>query len=220
VVIHLNTEAVRTGSPVIDVEDSMTAFVRRIIGGNRSPSGKDIRALKEQLAALSVAMIRLAFASDRGQTNVNTHIVSAFDLWFPKDNRQRVLWPSTVQLSTDYFNSLTSHAVPLAEQAIAAMSHNSMALDSYCWLAHRLHRIPPGQPQFITWPSLMEQFGQGYAQIRQFRSFFLRVLRIVKTEDHEARFDADQRGMTLWNSPPPVSKRLVQVAPMVIDHKP
>ena len=37
---------------------------------------------------------------------INTQFVSAFDLWFPTQPDQRVLWPSTVRLSQEYFTSL------------------------------------------------------------------------------------------------------------------
>jgi hypothetical protein len=92
-----------------------------------------------------------------------------------------------------------------------------MALDVYCWLAQRLHRVPEGKPQFIPWPALYEQFGQGYAQLRQFRAFFLKQLRQVNTAYPAAKFDADGRGMYLNNSPPPIAKRLVQLPSPVID---
>ncbi len=78
----------------------------------------------------------------------------------------------------------------------------------YCWLAQRLHRIPSGKPQFVPWTALQEQFGQGYAEIRQFRAFFLRMLRQVKAVYQEAYFNADHKGMYLLQSPPPVRKRL------------
>ena len=56
----------------------------------------------------------------RGSLRVNTQIIGAFNLWFEKDGTQRVLWPSTLKLSLDYFESLTRFAVPLDERAIAA----------------------------------------------------------------------------------------------------
>ena len=59
----------------------------------------------------------------------------------PKDADQRVLWPSTVTLSADYFASLQQHAVPLDPRAIAALAGSALALDVYVWLAQRLHRI-------------------------------------------------------------------------------
>jgi hypothetical protein len=106
---------------------------------------------------------------------VNTQFVSAFDLWFPKQADQRVLWPSTVRLSEEYFQSLGQHAVPLDARAVAALASSSMALDVYVWLAQRLHRVPAGKPQFVDWNSLHEQFGQGYDRIRDFRRRFLQT---------------------------------------------
>ncbi|MBK8558230.1 MAG: hypothetical protein IPL65_21965 [Lewinellaceae bacterium] len=103
-------------------------------------------------------------------------IVKAFDLWFPKDERQRVLWPTTVQLTEDYFNSLINHAIPLDERALSALSHSAMALDIYAWLAQRLHRINPQEPQFITWKALKEQFGRGYNQMYKFKQIFRSTL--------------------------------------------
>jgi Plasmid encoded RepA protein len=219
VVIHLNSEAVRTGSPVIEAEDSLTAFVRRLMGG-KDPNGREIRAFKDQLGALSASSVLLAVTGGAKPIQVNTYIIEKFNLWFPKDERQRVIWPSKVELSHGYFESLTKHAVPLDERAIACLARNPTALDVYCWLAHRLHRIPQGKPQFVPWTALYEQFGQGYTLIRQFRSYFRGLLKLVHSQYPAARLDMEYGGLSLWTSPPPIAKRLVQVAPMVIDHKP
>ena len=129
ILVYLNAEALRTGSPVVEVEDSLTAFVCRI---GLSRDGRSIRTVKDQLSRLSAAEIRLAVTYGEAQTRqVNAHIVGEFDLWFPKDERQRVLWPTTVTLDPRYFQSLQRHAVPLDERAVAALSHSAMALDIY-----------------------------------------------------------------------------------------
>jgi Plasmid encoded RepA protein len=206
--MHLNSEAIRRQSPVIPVEDSMTAFFRRVMG--RTQDGRQANMLKAQLSALAAATFRLGISEGERAMQLDAKVVGAFDLWFTKDDEsQRVLWPSTLRLSLDYYDSLTRYAVPLDERAIAALAYSAVALDIYCWLAQRLHRIPEGKPQFIPWPALQEQFGQGYSQIRQFRSFFLKLLAPVKAAYPEAIFEADRRGMTLWQSPPPVKKRMI-----------
>jgi hypothetical protein len=138
---------------------------------------------------------------------VQAHFVSAFDLWFPKEANQRVLWPSTVRLSQEYFQTLGQHAVPLDHRAVAALASSSMALDVYVWLAQRLHRVPAGRPQFIAWDSLHEQFGQGFARVRDFRRKFLQTLHQVESAYPTARLSADDRGLTLSHSPPPVAPR-------------
>ena len=213
VLMHLNSEAIRRRSPEIEVEDSMTAFVRRLMRAD--PNGREIRAFKDQLSALSAATVRLATDQGERTGQVNTQIVGAFDLWFPKDARQRVLWPSTVRLSTDYFDSLLGHAVPLDERAIASLAHSAQALDAYAWLTQRLHRVPKEAPQFVPWPALQEQFGQGFTRVRDFRRKFLLTLHQVHLAYPEARFAADEGGMTLSHSRPPVAKRL---HPLALEH--
>lgn len=204
VLIHLATEAVRTGSPVVDVEESMTAFARSL---GLETNGQQLRALKDQLARLAAATVRMGVVEEGRAVQVNTQFVSAFDLWFPKQADQRVLWPSTVRLSEEYFQSLGQHAVPLDARAVAALASSSMALDVYVWLAQRLYRVPAGKPQFVDWNSLHEQFGQGFARIRDFRRCYLQTLHHVSAAYPTAKIAADDRGLTLEHSPPPVPQR-------------
>lgn len=209
--MHLNSEAVRRQSPIIPVEDSMTAFFRRLMG--TSLDGRQIKMLKTQLASLAAATFRLGIMQGEDRAlQLDTKVVGAFDLWLQKDSSQRILWPSTLRLSLDYFESLTQYAVPLDERAVAALAHSATALDIYCWLAQRLHRIPVGKPQFVAWAALYDQFGQGYREIRKFRRDFLAMLSQVKVVYPDAQMSEDKRGMTLEHSAPPVAKRMVQLS--------
>ncbi len=209
ILCHLNTEALRRGVPSIEVEGSMTAFVHRLQGFE--PNGREIRRFKDQVSRLSVALIRMALIRDNGAFQVNATIIDKFDLWKDKSGDGQGTFPSIIELSPRYFESLQEHAVPLDERAIAAIAHNPMALDVYCWLAQRLHRVDPRRGQFLAWTNLHEQFGQGYKQIRFFRRDFLNVLNMVKTQYPAAKFGTDQGGMMLFNSPPPVLRRAVLV---------
>jgi hypothetical protein len=190
----------------------LTGFVRTIQGSD--PNGREIRRYKEQLAALSVATIRLAVATDDQRARqINTQIVTGLDVWAPKDDRQRILWPSTVALSPAYFESLTRHAVPLDMRAVAALAHSAMALDILAWLTQRLHRVPVGKPAFVSWAALAGQFGEGFDRIRDFRRKFGVALRQALATYPEAKVERDQRGMTLRHSPPPVAPRHQMTAP-------
>ena len=206
VLMHLNAEAIKKQSPLIEVEDSMTAFVKRVLGWE--PNGREIRTMKDQLSRLSSATIRMAVTLDDRTAQLNGQIVDAFDLWFSKDERQRVLWPSVIELNDKYFQSLAKHAVPLHEGAIAALSHSAMALDIYAWLAQRLHRIDRSRPQFITWKAIKDQFGWNYKRMNKFREVFLRALVQAHSQYRAARIEYDERGMTLRNSPPPIKGRI------------
>src|SRR5580692_9920654 len=98
VLIHLASEAVRTGNPVVDVEHTMTSFARSL---GLETNGRQLKGLKDQLARLAQARILMGIVEEGRAVQVNTQIVSAFefDLWFPKQPDQRVLWPATVRLS-------------------------------------------------------------------------------------------------------------------------
>jgi Plasmid encoded RepA protein len=205
--IHLNSEAVRTRSPMVDVGASMTAFVREI---GIEPNGAHIRAFKDQTTRLAAATVRFAVGDERRTVQGQMQIVEAFDLWWPKDERQRVMWPTVLRLSDQYFRSLQDHAVPLDHRAVAALKGSSLCLDIYGWLAQRLHRIKPGQPQMVRWAALKAQFGADYGRERDFRAKFTASLRAVRTVYPAARMDVAEGGLVLFESPPPVSKRLVR----------
>ncbi|MBV8357855.1 MAG: plasmid encoded RepA protein [Deltaproteobacteria bacterium] len=205
ILAHLNAEALRQNSPEVDIEGSLSGFVRRIRG---FATGREIRMFKHQLASLSSATIRLSMFQGEHVLAINTHVITSFDLWLHKNERQRALWPSTVCLSKEYFESLQKHAVPLGEADLAALAHTAMGLDIYAWLAQRLHRIDPKKPTFIPWTALQAQFGPDYRRIDKFKAVFRIALAQVLSRYRTARLELDNRGMTTRNSPPPVAKRL------------
>lgn len=208
ILAHLNSEALRRQSPEIEVEASLTAFVKRL---ELATSGRTINTIKDQLSRLSAAQITLGTVRDGEAVTVNGNIVSAFNLWFPKGEGQRVLWPSMLRLSTDYFNSLTRHAVPLHDRALMALSGNAMALDLYSWLAQKLHRINPAKPALVPWPELRQQFGWSYEHLIHFRPVFRRTLDLVTTQYRAARVNLDGRGLLMQCSASPVRGRTTVV---------
>lgn len=213
---YLNAEALRTHNPEIEVEASLTAFVKRI---GLDANGHSVKVVKDQLARLSASIVRLGvMLDDERAKTVHLPLVEEFELFFPKDERQRVLWPSFVRLNPTYFASLQKHAVPLHPHALGRLSHNAMALDMYAWLAQRLHRVRPGQPQFVTWKALKDQFGWHYGRMDNFRRVFRATLRTVLTQYRDAKLDENDGGIFLHHSPPPVLCRHSTV-PRVVPHE-
>ena len=53
---------------------------------------------------------------------------------------------------------------------------------------------------------MQAQFGQGYKRIRAFRSIFLKTLKIVQSQYPGAKLKADEKGLTLHLSQPPIAK--------------
>lgn len=210
VLYHLNAEALRTQTPVIELEDSLTAFVKRTLG--LDPMGRNIRTVKDQLTRLSASDFRIGTVTGDGRAvTVKGTVIEGFELWVTRDSRQRTLWPSTVQFSQRYFESLMRHAVPLNEEAVRRLSHNALALDMYAWLTQRLHRLEERKTAFVPWVSLKDQFGHGYSRMDNFKRVYRATLRQVKAVYPEAKFDLNGEGMRLHHSRPPVAPKLIPV---------
>ena len=92
ILMHINQQALKQQTPEIEIQESLSKFVRRTL--NLEPKGRNMRIVKDQLGRLSAASITLGVVRDGHATTVNSHIVTAFDIWFPKDDRQRVLLPT------------------------------------------------------------------------------------------------------------------------------
>ena len=208
VLFHLNAEAVRTQSPLIELERSLTRFVRRTL--SLDVHGRNLQTIREQLTRLAASDFRIGRIAGGQSITVQGRILNGFSLWTPGDS-PRVRWPTQVQFSSEYFESLLAHAVPLNETAVASLSHSAMALDTYTWLAQRLHRIEPGKPALISWSSLQEQFGPGYAHVREFRRVFKHTLHQVHMVYPDARWELTAGGLKLEHSRPPVARRWLSV---------
>jgi len=208
VLIHLASEAIRNGNPVVDVEGSMTAFTRSL---GMETNGQQIKDLKAQLSRLAAATVRMGMVQHGRAYQVNTQIVTAFDLWYPDDPGAASAVAFHSQLGLEFFQSLGRHAVPLDHRAVRAIAHSSLALDTYTWLAQRLHRVHIGNTQFITWAAMYDQFGQGFARVRDFRRQFLKTLTQVKCVYPDAKLDMDEKGLTLFNSQTPVPSKYTLV---------
>ena len=203
ILLYLQTEAVRTGSPEVELGRSMNAWLGRmqITGGGRT------RALVTEQAR-RISACRLTFFTDRGPGSEARHngafVRDAISLSGLAEEDQPSLWQDRVRLDEGYFASLTAHPVPVREEAIRAIGQRSMAIDVYVWLAYRLHVLCAPTP--ISWTAVNGQFGGGFAVARQAKAAFITALKIATAAYPEARVDVQPTGLVLHPSPPAVAK--------------
>ena len=209
VLYHLNAEALRTRCPRVELDKSLSAFVKRTLG--LDAHGRNIQTVRDQLTRLAASDFRIGRSDGGSSVTVQGRILSGLRLWTEGADR-KVLWPTQVEFGQEYFESLMTHAVPLNEAAVGRLSHSAMALDIYAWLAQRLHRIDPSKTATVSWASLCEQFGPAYAQVREFRRVFKHTLAQVKVVYPDAKFELIAVGMQLNHSRPPVARRLVPIS--------
>ena len=207
VLAWLNTQAVKTRSPVIEVGDSAAEFLRLL--GKESTGGRNgtLTSFKKQVQALAACHMTLGFSAAGRAYTYNGQPVKQFEAWVqPKDSQQRPLWPGVVTFSEDYYQSLIEHAVPQDVRAMYALKGSALAMDIYAMLAERLHRIK-GRPLVLHWSSLRDQFGQEYHGAeadKNFKKAFLPALKKVLAVYPAAKVQPVFGGLMMYPSPPPI----------------
>lgn len=212
VMVHVSSEAIRTRQRSVEVGDSMRQFLTTLgmptSGGVRG----GYRALRRQLEALAACRLTLGMHDAGRVVTIDAKPIKRFEAWLQLDGSQRTLWPGVLELSEDFYRTLTEHAVPLDYRALAALKHSALALDVYTWLAHRLCRISDLRGAKLSWENLRSQFGEEYSDPKNFKREFLRALQQVRVVYPTARVEEEPGGLLLRASRPPLSPTMVSMA--------
>ena len=206
--MHINSQAMKTHSPYIDIGNSCAEFLRRL--GLNAQSGNTYTLFKREMQALAACRMTLGYTDGGKIITVNTQPVEEFSAWMAVSNDEQALWPGYLELSRRYLDSLLEHAVPLDARACGALAHSAMALDIYSFLARRLHSLQ--QPVKVTWHQFHAQFGQEFNDWRKFKQKFLTAFRAATTVYLDAKVEQVTGGLLLKPSMPPVHARSVAVS--------
>lgn len=208
--IHINSEAVRTRCPAVEVEGSARKFMKRL--GLNTDGGKDYSLFKREMKALAACRMALGFHGEKGPVTVETKPIQRFEAWITNDD-QPVLWPGAIELSQEYFDSLLAHAVPLDSRAVRALAHSALALDAYTFFARRLYTLK--KPVKVTWQQFYGQFGQEYTgqdPVRNFKKEWIPACCAALVVYPSAKVEQVKGGLLLHPSLPPVHQASVAVS--------
>jgi hypothetical protein len=176
--LHLCSEAIRQKTAVVDIEDSLTAFIKAM--GFPVTGGKNgtLTSFKTQVNALAACHMRIGVWDGVRAKTVNTQPFSSIDVWFPSSPDQKMMWPSTITFSHDFFSTLVTHALPVNVEAVKVFAGSPRKLDLLFWLGYRLYSL--SEPLHLSWDALKEQWGQGYSRHRNFRRDFAEEVAQIK----------------------------------------
>lgn len=169
--LHTCSEAIRQNSPTIEIEDTLTGFIRAM--GFPVTGGKNgtLNSFKQQINALAACTMRIGMWDGTRAKTVNTQPFSSLDVWmFPEAADQRMLWPSTITFSQEFFQTLTKHAMPINIHAVKAFANSPRKLDLLFWLGYRFNGL--NKAVSISWDALSEQWGVNYSRMRNFKRDF------------------------------------------------
>lgn len=200
--LHLCSEAVRQKSATIEIADSLTAFIREV--GFEVTGGKtgSLSYFKQQLNALAACSMRVGVWGPKGASTLNTKPFKAMQVWLPDNPDQQMLWPSRITFSSDFFDSLTHHALPVNMQVARALGNSSHMLDLLFWLTFKLYRLD--RPLTLTWDALHKQFGHEYADPYKFRQAFKGNIATLSSVLPKVPLTLSERGLTLLPADPKV----------------
>ena len=229
------TEAVRTQSPVIELGDSLSFFLRDVLdlkrsGGVRGTSTRVAEQMKRLFGSLITAQYTGAM-QNRGFMLKNIVIADNIEfhdedlklesngnpsttdnptrLWTPQTNNEAGTWRSKVRLSDAFFRECISKPVPIDLRAYKALRGSPLAMDLYTWLTYRMS-YTERRSRPIPWEALMGQFGSNYGTpraVRDFRRAFEKALQTVKVVYPRANVQAEDKGLVLLPSPPHVMRQ-------------
>jgi len=213
----LCTEAVRTQNPELLLGKSQADFMRKL---QLATGGRDVARLKDQAHRLFSSMISLTGkrGDETGLENI-TIAKRAMLFWNPRNPDEESKWESSLTLTADFFEEVTSSPIPIDMRVLHALKQSAMAMDIYTWLTYRvfLLRVKNRGQVVIPWERLKAQFGSGYGSrpgpyatpegqaerdrkaISHFRFSFERRLREVLVFYPEAKnaIDATGSGLTV-----------------------
>jgi hypothetical protein len=202
------TTAVRTQQRELEVGGSLAGFLRQLGMGSRGGPRGEITRLREQTArTLSASMVVIDASVPNRDKGATFTFADRYELWWSsKDGPEDTpLWPSSIVLSQQFYDSIVSAPVPVDMRAIKALRGSPLRLDIYTWLTHRMSYLR--RPTTVPWDALAVQFGGDYAQLHKFKAVFLKQLDKVRVVYPFANVHQAEHGLLLLPSRPHVATR-------------
>lgn len=199
--IDWQSEAYERGSREIVLGRNPNVLLTRL---GLSRGGPVTRKLADQLERLSTCAIDFRFGSDRAAVVVNERLVEAFAYSGGEDPRTKrhARWIERVVLSEAFYHELRRHPVLVDRAAIRDIQSSPRAIDTYLWLAFRLHVLK--EETLVSWPALWRQFGREFKSMKSFKGEFQEPLALALAVYRDARVHTTDRGLLLEASPPPI----------------
>lgn len=199
--IDWQSEAYESGSREIVLGRNPNALLSRL---GLSRGGPVTRKIADQLERLATCTFDFRFGNDRAAVVVNERLVEAFAYVGAEDPRTRrhARWIERIVLSEAFYQELRRHPVRMDRAAIRDIQSSPRAIDTYLWLAFRLHALE--EETMVPWPALWQQFGREFRTLKSFKAEFQEPLALALAVYRAAKVQATDRGLLLYPSPPPL----------------
>jgi len=203
---YINDYAIRMKSSIIDMGKSLRNFMDK----NGIPiTGRNAKEITRQAKNIAACQLLIGVWGEKKATQSRRNVINDMTFWLGTDMRNKIVWDTTMSLSTDYMESLRQYKVPLDFRALVGLQANPRAMDIYCWLSYRLRTVKTNVK--IPYVALHPIFGQGIKQLKHFKIEFknavMEAYKFYPTARIEIRNDKDY--IVLKNSLSPIPHKSI-----------
>ncbi len=213
--MFVSTEVRKKKSPHIDLGSNLSQALHNLGLEVRGGTRGTIKSFQSQLWRFFSSQF-IAYMdheiNDKSLTqmrlfNIADEIVFWQNPWTEESDERQ----GYVLLTEPFFKEILNHPVPFNPvflrniqklPATHGKQHrgSSFLIDLYLWLTYRMYYLD--KPQTISWAALQLQFGTSFSRLRDFKAFFVDSFLLVLRWYPEARATYDDKGLTLYPSPP------------------
>ena len=173
---YLVGQAVKNGSPVVSLGKSLRDFMGRVGVPITGPNG---RVLQREIANLAAASILIGEWGERERRTRHHRIANSVSFWVEHHPSQRSLWTKEMVLTTEFFDMVQEHRVPVHVGHLAKLGRSPRRMDLYAWLSYRTGIISARRPVTISLRALWGLFGEEIQRFALFKSRFAGDLRAI-----------------------------------------
>jgi len=200
------TWAVRNQSREVDLGRSVRDYLtgRLAVQGISAGAKGTYTSFKKQAMALAGCRMQLQLNYDGRMIVYKGEPIRSFQAWAAADDQQMGLWPGTLRLDEDFFQTLLELEMPIDMRAYRSLMRSPMAMDAYTWLAHRMWRVDRSVD--IRWEALHRDMGQEYKNLKNFKWRFRAALKAAQGvyPQSAGRIEETATGIRLYEARPPV----------------
>lgn len=207
IVAYVNDYIQRHNTDRINLGDSLREAMDKL---NIPVGGANGKALTRETENFAASEVTLAGWFDDEVRQLGGRVAPRMRFWLEHDPRQRTLWQSEMQVSSEYFNAVRDNdrLAPFLWPAMIALQHDTRAMDIHAFLTYRL-RNGLANDVTIHAKALHALFGQDVQDITHFWPRFLQSLKAAHKWYPEARIEIKNDCIVLKNSPPLIQHRKI-----------
>ena len=195
-------EAIRTGSPHVDLGESLRRFMARLGVPVTGPNGKALVAQIQNLAGSTIVLSEWEEDVVRAR---RANVAEEYSFWIERTPDQHSFWTPTMTLSTRFFDVIQEHRVPIDMRHLAQLARSPRRMDLYAWLSYRSPRINPRRRVPISLNALHTIFAPDITRLRDFKHRLRADLAAIAAIYPNFNLDIDGDILWLRRSPPPVA---------------